>query len=108
MEPPPRPRISRPPESRSSDSAIFATTGGGRSGVASTRVATRIREVVAAIQVSSVHGSSDGLLPCRWSLVPTKSNPSSSAALAAPIGSAPGTAADEMPNPNSNVPMPQD
>ena len=76
--------------------------------MASTRVATPIREVVAAIQVRSVHGSSDGLLPCRWSLVPTKSNPNSSAALAAPIGSPPGTAAGEMPSPNSNAPMPQD
>jgi hypothetical protein len=106
MEPPPRPRTSRPPESRSSDSAILASTGGGRSGVASTRVATRIREVAAAIQVSSVQASNDGLLPCGWSLVPTKSKPSSSAARAAPTGSVPGAAAGEMPSPNSNPPMP--
>ena len=74
-------------------------------GAASTRVATRIREVAAAIQVSSVHVSNDGLLPCRWSLVPTKSNPNASAALAAPTGSAPGAADAGMPNPNSNAPI---
>jgi hypothetical protein len=41
----------------------LATTGGGRSGVASTRVATPIRDVAAAIQVSSVHDSKVGRLP---------------------------------------------
>jgi len=47
-EPPPRPRISLPPESRSSVSAILAIIGGWRYGVPRTRVAMRIRDVAAA------------------------------------------------------------
>ena len=56
-EPPPRPRISRPPERASSVAAIFARSAGGRKGTPSTRLAMPMREVDAAIQVSIVHVS---------------------------------------------------
>ena len=64
-EPAPSPRIKRPPERRSKLSAIFATTAGFRYGTPRTRVATRIREVLAAIHASVVQASYLGVGPCR-------------------------------------------
>ena len=55
--PAPSPRISLPPERRSKVSAILASTAGFRYGRPSTRVATPIRVVEAAIQASIVHVS---------------------------------------------------
>lgn len=52
--PAPRPRMNRPPESWSSEAASLATMAGRRNGTAMTRLATRIRLVRAAIQVSIV------------------------------------------------------
>ncbi len=104
-EPPPSPRISRPPESRSSVSAIFATMAGGRYGTPSTRVATRIRVVAAATQDSSVQVSYVGRVPHGWSEGATKSKPSSSARRASATGSLPGAAEVERLRPNSSVLM---
>ncbi len=46
--------MTRPPDSRSREVASLATMAGRRNGTASTRLATLIREVRAAIQVSMV------------------------------------------------------
>jgi hypothetical protein len=55
--PAPRPRSTRPPESRSRLAAARATTAGGRSGRLSTLGAIRTRSVFAATQDRSVHVS---------------------------------------------------
>jgi hypothetical protein len=64
-------------------------------------VATPIRVVVAAIQESSVQVSYVGVRPWRWSVIKTKSNPSSSADLASRTGSAPAAADVETFSPNT-------
>src|SRR5215470_8499029 len=81
--------MSRPPDSRSSVSAIFATMAGERYGTPSTRVAIPIREVRAAIHVNIVHVSYVADVPHGWSDVDTKSYPSSSARNASRTGSRP-------------------
>src|SRR5579859_1459097 len=93
--------MSRPPDSRSSVSAILATIGGCRYGRPSTRVATVIRDVLAAIQDSIVHVSYVGSSPHGWSAVETKPKPSSSASRASATGSAPGAAEAGTLSPNS-------
>jgi len=65
LPPAPSPRISRPPESRSRVSAIFAITTGFRYGSPSTLDPTEMRDVEAAIHVRSVHVSYDGRSPWR-------------------------------------------
>src|SRR5579859_5671016 len=93
--------MSRPPDSRSRVSAILATIGGCRYGRPSTRVATLIRDVLAAIQDSIVHVSYVGSSPHGWSAVETKPKPSSSARRASATGSAPGAAEAGTLSPNS-------
>ena len=59
-QPVPTPRSSRPPETTSSVAAIFASRTAGRSGVISTPVASRMRDVAPAIADSMVSGSNQG------------------------------------------------
>jgi hypothetical protein len=88
FQPAPRPRITRPPDTSSSVSAILARSAGFLKGAAVTYVPRRTRDVVAASALSSVH---DSQAPCHspsgspkptWSEIQTASNPSSSAVVA--------------------------
>ncbi|MGA3353539.1 MAG: hypothetical protein ABSD85_10200 [Acidimicrobiales bacterium] len=60
------PEMSLPPDSRSSDAAIFATSGGERNGTLKTWLATATRLVAAAVKVSMVRVSKLGCLPEGW------------------------------------------
>jgi hypothetical protein len=59
-QPVPTPRSRRPPDTTSSVAAIFASRTAGRSGVISTPVPSRMRDVAPAIAASMVSGSNQG------------------------------------------------
>ncbi len=88
FQPAPRPRITRPPLTSSSVSAIFASTAGLRSGTAVTYVPSLTRLVEAASALRSVHDSHaplhepSGSPKPRWSETQTASSPTASAVVA--------------------------
>src|SRR6266540_1868595 len=100
-EPPPRPRIRRPPESPCRVAAILATMAGERYGTPKTREATLILEVLAATHASRVQTSWVGVVPFGCSFAETKSYPSPSARMASATGSVPWPAAVERFTPNT-------
>jgi hypothetical protein len=61
LQPAPSPSVSRPPETRSTVAACFATTKGLRIGSTITDVPRRTREVFAATKASVTSGSSTRL-----------------------------------------------
>src|SRR5918999_626278 len=101
--PPPTPRVSLPPDSRSSVSAILASTAGCRYGRPRTSVPRRMRSVAPAIHVSMVQVSYVGRVPARWSVTVTMSKPSDSACMASEAGSRSVDALMLSPNPRSGL-----